>query len=56
MKEIVIGTRGSELALWQADFITSQLKRVTDLPIKIKIKVCVTCFEFSFFNKVWSRV
>lgn len=37
MKEIVIGTRGSELALWQADFITSQLKRITDLPIKIKI-------------------
>lgn len=37
MKEIVIGTRGSQLALWQTEFIQEQLKRLTDLPLAVRI-------------------
>ena len=37
MNEIVIGTRGSELALWQANFIKSRLEQVTDIPATLRI-------------------
>lgn len=37
MDEIVIGTRGSELALWQANFIKSRLEQVTDIPATLRI-------------------
>ncbi|MDO8885940.1 hydroxymethylbilane synthase [Candidatus Oleimmundimicrobium sp.] len=35
-KEIVIGTRGSRLALWQANFVAESLKQFTDAEIIIK--------------------
>jgi hydroxymethylbilane synthase len=37
MKSLVIGSRGSELALWQANFIKSNLASHTDIPIEIRI-------------------
>ncbi len=37
MKEIVIGTRGSQLALWQAEFITAQLSKITPIPVRLEI-------------------
>ncbi|TFH65334.1 MAG: hydroxymethylbilane synthase [Candidatus Zixiibacteriota bacterium] len=37
MKSLVIGSRGSELALWQANFIKSNLANHTDVPIEIRI-------------------
>ncbi len=36
MKEIIIGTRGSRLALWQAEFIRGKLAAVTDVPILLE--------------------
>ena len=35
LKEIRIGTRGSQLALWQADFIRGRLERFTELPVRL---------------------
>jgi hydroxymethylbilane synthase len=37
VQEIRIGTRGSDLALWQANFIKSQLESITELPVILKI-------------------
>ena len=37
MKHLTIGTRGSDLALWQARFIRDKLTSITDVPIEIKI-------------------
>ena len=37
MEKIVIGSRGSELALWQAEFIKKALASHTDLPVEIKL-------------------
>lgn len=37
MQEIRIGTRGSDLALWQANFIKSRLESITKLPVILKI-------------------
>lgn len=37
MKKLTIGTRGSELALWQARFITDKLAALTNIPIDMKI-------------------
>lgn len=39
MREIIIGSRGSDLALWQANFVQSQL---TDLGYPSQIKIIVT--------------
>ncbi|MDI6892573.1 MAG: hydroxymethylbilane synthase, partial [Actinomycetota bacterium] len=36
MKKIVIGTRGSRLALWQANFVAAQLKRLVSCEIAIR--------------------
>ncbi|HAW60629.1 MAG TPA: hydroxymethylbilane synthase [Actinobacteria bacterium] len=36
MKKIVIGTRGSRLALWQANFVAEQLKKIVSCEIVIK--------------------
>ncbi|MFH1698994.1 MAG: hydroxymethylbilane synthase [Candidatus Zixiibacteriota bacterium] len=37
MQEIRIGTRGSDLALWQANFIKNQLESITKFPVILKI-------------------
>lgn len=37
MEKLIIGSRGSELALWQANFIKENLAKHTDIPIQIKI-------------------
>ena len=37
MNRIVIGTRGSELALWQADHVRQMLSAKTDTPIEITV-------------------
>jgi hydroxymethylbilane synthase len=37
MKRLVIGSRGSELALWQANFIKNNLANHTDVPVEIRI-------------------
>lgn len=37
MDKLVIGSRGSELALWQANFIKDNLANHTDVPVVIKI-------------------
>lgn len=37
MKDIKIGTRGSQLALWQAEFIKEKLERLTPLPVRLCI-------------------
>jgi len=36
-KELVIGTRGSKLALWQSEYIKARLEEVTGLPVSLKI-------------------
>ncbi len=36
-KEFIIGTRGSELALWQAEFIRTRLVEITSRPIILEI-------------------
>lgn len=35
--ELVIGTRGSKLALWQSNFIKAELERITGLPVSLKV-------------------
>jgi hydroxymethylbilane synthase len=37
MEKFIIGSRGSELALWQANFIRVNLANHTDIPVEIKI-------------------
>jgi hydroxymethylbilane synthase len=37
VKEIIIGTRGSDLALWQATYIKKQLEGLTSIPIRLEI-------------------
>lgn len=37
MEKIIIGTRGSDLALWQANFIKAKLEKLVSLPINLKI-------------------
>ena len=37
MKEIVIGTRGSALALWQAEFIKSRLQQLSPVSVRLSI-------------------
>lgn len=34
-EKLIIGSRGSQLALWQANFVRDQLARITDIPIEI---------------------
>lgn len=36
-KELVIGTRGSKLALWQSEYIKAAVERITGLPVSLKI-------------------
>jgi hydroxymethylbilane synthase len=36
-KELVIGTRGSKLALWQSEYIKSAVERITGLPVSLKV-------------------
>ncbi len=36
-KELVIGTRGSELALWQANFIRDRLAEAFSMPVRLEI-------------------
>jgi len=36
-KQIIIGTRGSELALWQAEFIRAKLKDISSRPVILEI-------------------
>lgn len=36
-KALVIGTRGSKLALWQSEYIKAKLEEVTGLPVSLKI-------------------
>lgn len=35
--ELVIGTRGSKLALWQAEHIKGMVKEITGLPVRLKV-------------------
>ncbi len=35
--KLVIGTRGSKLALWQSEYIKAKLEEVTGLPVELKI-------------------
>ena len=35
--KIIIGTRGSQLALWQTEWVRKELRRFTSMPITIKI-------------------
>ena len=35
--ELVIGTRGSKLALWQSEYIKAKLEALTGLPVSLKI-------------------
>lgn len=35
--ELVIGTRGSKLALWQSEYIRAKVEEVTGLPVTLKI-------------------
>jgi hydroxymethylbilane synthase len=35
--ELVIGTRGSKLALWQAEHIKGMVEEITGLPVRLKI-------------------
>jgi hydroxymethylbilane synthase len=37
VKEIVIGTRGSQLALWQAEFIKAKLEKISEAPVRLNI-------------------
>lgn len=37
MNQIIIGTRGSDLALWQANFIKTKLEQTVSIPIKLNI-------------------
>jgi hydroxymethylbilane synthase len=34
---LVIGTRGSKLALWQSEYIKARLEEITGLPVELKI-------------------
>ena len=53
MKEIIVGTRGSELALWQAEFIKARLGAVTATPIRIEvIKTQGDILDQLAFNKI----
>ena len=36
-KELVIGTRGSKLALWQSEYIKARLEEITGLPVSLKV-------------------
>jgi hydroxymethylbilane synthase len=36
-REIVIGSRGSKLALWQSNYIKDKLEALTGLPVEIKV-------------------
>lgn len=36
-KELVIGTRGSKLALWQSEYIKAKLEAITGMPVTLKI-------------------
>ncbi|MBN1192350.1 MAG: hydroxymethylbilane synthase [Coriobacteriia bacterium] len=36
-KELVIGTRGSKLAVWQSEYVKAQLEQMTGLPVNLKI-------------------
>ncbi len=35
-EKLVIGTRGSKLALWQSEFVKGELERITGLPVELK--------------------
>ena len=35
--ELVIGTRGSKLALWQSNYIKDELERLTGLPVRLQV-------------------
>ncbi|HZK43674.1 MAG TPA: hydroxymethylbilane synthase [Syntrophomonadaceae bacterium] len=37
MKKIRLGTRGSNLALWQAEYVAKQIKLLTNLQVEIKV-------------------
>jgi hydroxymethylbilane synthase len=37
LKEIIVGTRGAELALWQAEFIKSCLEPIRAVPVRIEV-------------------
>ena len=53
LKEIIVGTRGSELALWQAEFIKARLGAVTATPIRIEvIKTQGDILDQLAFNKI----
>jgi hydroxymethylbilane synthase len=36
-KELVIGTRGSKLALWQSNYVKDRLEEITGLPVSLKV-------------------
>lgn len=36
-EELVIGTRGSKLALWQSEYVRGKLEEVTGLPVRLKV-------------------
>ncbi|MCK5125815.1 MAG: hydroxymethylbilane synthase [candidate division Zixibacteria bacterium] len=37
MQKLIIGTRGSQLALWQANFIQRKISAITNIPVELKI-------------------
>lgn len=36
-EELVIGTRGSKLALWQSEYVKTKLEELTGLPVSLKV-------------------
>ncbi|MRS12761.1 MAG: hydroxymethylbilane synthase [Actinobacteria bacterium] len=36
-RELVIGTRGSKLALWQSEYVKAMLEELTGLPVSLKV-------------------
>lgn len=52
MRKIYIGSRGSDLALWQANFVQNQLK---DLGVESEIKIIKTQGD-NFFNRSFSKL
>jgi hypothetical protein len=45
--ELIIGTRGSKLALWQSEYIKAKLEEITGLPVSLKIIKTVSGGSFS---------
>jgi hydroxymethylbilane synthase len=54
MRKLIIGSRGSELALWQADFVKKQLEK-SDKNLEVEIKIIRTKGD-KILNKSLSKI